>query len=116
LFKSVSVVPSTVLTRIWPEFAGLDRFAAEQIEIDAKYAVYLDRQTADIESLRKDDAVGVPLDLDYARMASLSTELRDKLLAARPATLGQAGRIEGMTPAALALILAEIKRRGRRAA
>jgi tRNA uridine 5-carboxymethylaminomethyl modification enzyme len=106
----------TVLTRIWPEFAGLDRFAAEQIEIDAKYAVYLDRQTADIESLRKDDAVGVPVDLDYVRMASLSTELRDKLLAARPATLGQAGRIEGMTPAALALILAEIKRRGRRAA
>jgi tRNA uridine 5-carboxymethylaminomethyl modification enzyme len=102
------------LARVWPEFGALDRFASEQIEIEAKYAVYLDRQDADIDSLKKDEAIGVPDDLDYRRMAGLSNELRDKLLAVQPATLGQAGRIEGMTPAAMALLLGEIRRHGAR--
>jgi tRNA uridine 5-carboxymethylaminomethyl modification enzyme len=100
------------LARIWPEFGRLDRFASEQIEIEAKYAVYLDRQDADIESLKKDEAIGVPENLDYRGMAGLSNELRDKLLAVQPATLAQAGRIEGMTPAAMALLLGEIRRHG----
>jgi len=104
------------LVRAWPELAGVDRFAAEQIEIEAKYAVYLDRQEADIASLRKDDAVALPHDLDYRLVDGLSNEIREKLLAVRPATLGQASRIEGMTPAALTLILAALKQRGRKAA
>jgi len=78
--------------------------------------VYLDRQEADIASLRKDDAVALPHDLDYRLVDGLSNEIREKLLAVRPATLGQASRIEGMTPAALTLILAALKQRGRKAA
>jgi tRNA uridine 5-carboxymethylaminomethyl modification enzyme len=104
------------LARVWPALSGLDRFASEQIEIEAKYAVYLDRQNADIESLRKDDGLVLSGDLDFAAISGLSNELREKLEAVRPATLGQASRIDGMTPAALALILAATRRRGRRAA
>ena len=105
------------LVRVWPELAGIDRFASEQVETEAKYAVYLDRQNEDIAGVRRDEQVAVPEDLDFARMAGLSNELRDKLGAVRPTTLGQAARIEGMTPAALALLLAEIRRHdGRRAA
>ena len=102
------------LATIWPALGRLDRFAAEQIEIDAKYAVYLDRQRADIESFRRDEAVGLDgVELDG--LAGLSNELREKLVATRPTTLGQAARIDGMTPAALAILLAEVKRgRGRR--
>ena len=104
------------LAAVWPELASLDRFASEQIEIEAKYAVYLDRQTADIASLRRDDALAMPDDIDFGAISGLSNELREKLAAVRPATLGQAGRIDGMTPAALALILAAAKRHRRRAA
>jgi tRNA uridine 5-carboxymethylaminomethyl modification enzyme len=104
------------LALVWPELGGLDRFASEQIEIEAKYAVYLNRQDADIASLRKDDGLALPDDLDFAAISGLSNELREKLGLVQPATLGQAGRIEGMTPAALALILAATKRRGRRVA
>jgi tRNA uridine 5-carboxymethylaminomethyl modification enzyme len=103
------------LARIWPELARLDRFASEQIEIEAKYSVYLDRQNADIESLRRDEGVGLSQELDYDSLAGLSSELRDKLGAARPVTLGQAARIEGMTPAALTLLLVETKRQSSRA-
>jgi tRNA uridine 5-carboxymethylaminomethyl modification enzyme len=105
------------LATIWPELGTLDRFAAEQIEVDAKYAVYLERQAEDVARLQKDEAVAIPADLDVTRMAGLSNEIREKLAAFAPMTLAQAARIEGMTPAALALILAEIRRReGRRAA
>jgi tRNA uridine 5-carboxymethylaminomethyl modification enzyme len=105
------------LAAIWPELGGFDRFAAEQIEIEATYAVYLARQNADIASVRRDEAVAVPADLDFDAMPGLSNEIRAKLAAVRPATLGQAERIEGMTPAALTLLLAEIRRHdGRRAA
>jgi tRNA uridine 5-carboxymethylaminomethyl modification enzyme len=95
---------------------SLDRFASEQIEIEARYAVYLDRQTADIAGLRRDDALALPDEIDFSEISGLSNELREKLAAVRPATLGQAGRIDGMTPAALALILAAAKRHRRRAA
>ncbi len=98
------------LAKVWPELDALDRFASEQIEIEAKYSVYLERQDADIASLRKDDAVSLPADIDYADVEGLSNEVRQKLADARPASLGQAGRIEGMTPAALTLVLARAKR------
>jgi tRNA uridine 5-carboxymethylaminomethyl modification enzyme len=98
------------LARIWPELGKLDRFVSEQIETDAKYAVYLDRQRADMAELREEEAVVLPVDLAYADMPGLSRELREKLSAVRPATLGQAGRIEGMTPAALALLLGAARR------
>jgi len=102
------------LATIWPELANLDRFAAEQIEVDAKYAVYLDRQAGDIASFQRDEAIAIPGDVDFDGIAGLSNELREKLTRFPPQTLAQAGRIEGMTPAALALILAEVKRGGRR--
>ncbi|MEX2319600.1 MAG: tRNA uridine-5-carboxymethylaminomethyl(34) synthesis enzyme MnmG, partial [Bauldia sp.] len=104
------------LVAVWPELAGLDRFASEQIEIEAKYAVYLDRQSADIAGLRRDDALALPDEIDFGEISGLSNELREKLAAVRPATLGQAGRIDGMTPAALVLVLAAAKRHRRRAA
>jgi tRNA uridine 5-carboxymethylaminomethyl modification enzyme len=104
------------LGRIWPELRGLDRFVAEQLEIDAKYAVYLDRQAADIEAVRREEAVVLPDDLDVEAIAGLSNELREKLRRVRPTTLGQAARIDGMTPAALALILARLRRHERDAA
>ena len=84
---------------------SIDRFASEQIETDAKYAVYLERQTFDIAQVREDEAVTIPDDLDLDGLSGLSGELRNKLTTVRPATLGQAARIEGMTPAALALLL-----------
>jgi tRNA uridine 5-carboxymethylaminomethyl modification enzyme len=103
------------LSAIWPELGRLPRFAAEQIEIDAKYAVYLERQRADIDSVRRDEAISLET-IAFDGLAGLSNELREKLAATRPATLGQAARIDGMTPAALALLLAEVKRgRARRA-
>jgi tRNA uridine 5-carboxymethylaminomethyl modification enzyme len=105
------------LARVWPELGSIDRFVSEQIETDAKYAVYLDRQRTDVAQVRADEAVTIPDDLDLDRLSGLSGELRDKLTAVRPATLGQAARMEGMTPAALALLLGGIKRhRGRKVA
>ena len=103
------------LAGIWPELASVDRFVAEQIEIEAQYAVYLGRQAADIAAFRKEEDAVLPSDMDFGGMAGLSNELREKLEMARPATLGQAARIDGMTPAALMLVLGEAKR-GRDAA
>jgi len=99
------------LGEIWPQLKGIDRIVAEQIEIDARYSVYLDRQDADIEAFRRDEGIALPASLDYRSLAGLSNEVCEKLEAARPTTLGQAGRIEGMTPAALTLILVEAKNR-----
>ncbi|MCW5724520.1 MAG: tRNA uridine-5-carboxymethylaminomethyl(34) synthesis enzyme MnmG [Maricaulaceae bacterium] len=104
-----------VLARFWPELSGFDRAIAEQIEIDALYAGYLDRQAADILAFRRDEAVALPADLDYDAVGGLSNEAREKLRAARPATLGQAGRIEGVTPGALTALLAHVKRAARKA-
>ena len=83
---------------------------AAQIETDAKYAVYLDRQSADIAAFRRDEALTIPRDLDFAALPGLSNELRVRLTAIRPGTLGQAQRIEGMTPTALTLIAAHLRR------
>jgi tRNA uridine 5-carboxymethylaminomethyl modification enzyme len=99
------------LAAIWPELAGLEQPVAQQVEIDARYAVYLDRQDADIAAFRRAESVALPAEQAYGAISGLSNELREKLEVARPATLGQAARIDGMTPAALTLILAESKRR-----
>ena len=86
---------------------------AEQLEIDAKYAVYLDRQAADVAAYRRDETLELPPALDYGELPGLSTEVRQKLAAIRPRTLGQAGRIDGVTPAALTLLAAHVRRKGR---
>jgi tRNA uridine 5-carboxymethylaminomethyl modification enzyme len=96
--------------RIWPELANLPAAIAEQLEIDAKYSVYLDRQAADIAAYQRDEALTLPDDLDYAAMTGLSHEVRQKLAAVRPRTLGQAGRIDGITPAALTLLASHLRR------
>ncbi len=98
------------LSTIWPELGGLRADVVEQIEIDCRYAGYLDRQEADIRAFRRDEALNLPLDLDYAQVGSLSNEIRAKLSAARPTTLGAAGRITGVTPAALVALLKFVKR------
>jgi tRNA uridine 5-carboxymethylaminomethyl modification enzyme len=105
------------VARIWPEFAALDPTIAEQLEIDAKYAVYLERQASDVAAYRRDESLVLPDELDYAALTALSWEVRQKLQSIRPRTIGQAGRIDGVTPAALTLLAAHIRRKhGRRAA
>jgi tRNA uridine 5-carboxymethylaminomethyl modification enzyme len=81
------------------------------VEIDAAYSGYLDRQAADAEAFRRDEALRLPTDLDYAGVGGLSNEIREKLASIRPLTLGQAARIEGMTPGALTALLAHARRR-----
>ena len=101
------------LARIWPGFNQMPRKIAEQLEIDAKYAVYLDRQAADIVAFRRDEGLELPEAIDYAALGGLSNEIKQKLQAVRPRTVGQAGRIDGMTPVALSLLLAHIRRNRR---
>jgi tRNA uridine 5-carboxymethylaminomethyl modification enzyme len=103
------------LAKIWPRFAELDKKIAEQIEIDAKYEVYLSRQAADVAAYRRDESFSLPEDLDYAALAGLSNEAKQKLQKNRPRTIGHASKIDGMTPAALTLLVAHVKR-GRNAA
>jgi tRNA uridine 5-carboxymethylaminomethyl modification enzyme len=100
------------LQPIWPELLKIGPEAATQIEIDAKYAVYLDRQSKDIEAFRRDEALSIPDDIDYAMLPGLSNEIRARLLAVRPRSMGQAARIEGMTPAAMTLLAAKLRRAG----
>ena len=96
--------------RIWPEFANLPQFAKEALEADALYSGYMDRQNNEIENLRREEEYQIPPNLDYSALPSLSIELRQKLARIRPETLGQAERIDGMTPAGLACLLGYIKR------
>ena len=104
----------SMLARIWPALVAVPEPIARQLETDAKYAVYLDRQTADVEAYRRDEALALPDDLDYGDVTGLSSEIRQKLISARPRTIGQAARIDGVTPAALTLLAARIRRGGRR--
>ncbi|MGI8840692.1 MAG: tRNA uridine-5-carboxymethylaminomethyl(34) synthesis enzyme MnmG [Caulobacteraceae bacterium] len=99
------------LIAVWPALAEWPAFAREQVEIDAAYAGYLDRQDADIELFRRDEALSLPGDLDYAALRGLSNEVREKLAAIRPLTLGQAARVEGVTPGAITALLAHVRRR-----
>ncbi len=103
------------LSRVWPELAAIPPKFARRLEADAKYAVYLDRQEEDVARYRRSEQMAIPADLDYASLSGLSNELKAKFLAVRPASLGQAGRIEGATPAALALVAAHARRGRERA-
>lgn len=96
--------------RIWSEFAQLPQFAKEALEADALYSGYIDRQNSEIENLRREEEYLIPPDLDYFALPSLSNELRQKLAKIKPETLGQAERIDGMTPAGLACLLGHIRR------
>jgi tRNA uridine 5-carboxymethylaminomethyl modification enzyme len=101
------------LARIWPELGQVPAEIALQVETDALYAVYLGRQNADIAAYRRDESLELPESLDYARLPGLSMEARQRLESIRPRTIGQASRIDGLTPAALTLLAAHV-RRGRR--
>jgi tRNA uridine 5-carboxymethylaminomethyl modification enzyme len=100
---------------LWPQVGAWPAAVREQIEIDAAYAGYLDRQQAEVEAFRRDEALELPADLDYAGVPGLSHECRQKLSAVQPRTLGQASRIEGVTPGAVTALLAHV-RRGAKAA
>jgi tRNA uridine 5-carboxymethylaminomethyl modification enzyme len=101
---------------LWPELREIRSDVREQIEIDALYAGYLARQEADIQGFEKDESLDLPVDLDYDRVGGLSTEIRTKLAKIRPATLGQAGRISGVTPAALTALLGHVRKGKRKSA
>jgi tRNA uridine 5-carboxymethylaminomethyl modification enzyme len=98
------------LKAIWPQLAAIPAAIAAQIEVDARYSTYVDRQAADVAAFRKDESVRIPADLDYAAIPGLSAEVRQRLAALRPATLAQASRMEGVTPAATMLLLAHLRR------
>ena len=98
------------LEAIWPQVAAWAPAAREQIEVDAAYSGYLDRQAAEVDAFRRDEALILPDDLDYAVVPGLSKEARQKLTAVRPQTLGQASRIEGLTPGAITCLLSHVRR------
>jgi tRNA uridine 5-carboxymethylaminomethyl modification enzyme len=108
-------VDMTRLAAIWPELGAIPADIAEQLEIDARYAGYLERQARDIAAFRRDEVLLLPDALDYGAVGGLSAEIRGKLAAARPATLGAAARISGVTPAALVALLQYVKREPRAA-
>jgi tRNA uridine 5-carboxymethylaminomethyl modification enzyme len=95
---------------VWPETANWPGFAREQIEIDAAYAGYLDRQAEEAAAFRRDEGLALPDGLDYGAVPGLSNEAREKLGRVRPMTLGQASRIEGITAGALTALLAHVRR------
>ena len=101
------------LVAVWPDLAEVPNGIAERLRTDATYAVYLDRQQADIAAFRRDEAIALPVRLDYGAIPGLSNEMRTKLETVRPGTLGQAARIEGVTPAALTLLAAHARRSDR---
>ena len=101
------------VTSIWPQLGEIDPKVAVHLEIDAKYDVYLERQAADVQAFRRDENL-ILTDVDYQAVPGLSNEARQKLEKVRPRTIGQAGRIEAMTPAALAILAAYLRREARR--
>ncbi len=98
---------------IWPELSAIGPSIAVHLEIDAKYDVYLKRQTADVDAFRRDEGL-ILSDIDYSVVPGLSNEARSKLEAARPRTVGQAGRLDGLTPAALGILAAYLRREARK--
>ena len=104
------------LAMLRPEIGDIPAEIQEQLKRDALYANYIERQKRDVEALRKDEAQVIPDDFDFNALSGLSNELRQKLIKIRPSTLGQAGRVEGMTPAALTLILARLRQHQRKSA
>ncbi len=104
------------LIKLRPELQRIPENVRSQIKFDALYANYIERQKRDVAALKKDEAHRIPNDFDYGDMSGLSAELRSKLEKVRPETLGHAGRVEGMTPAALTLLLAKLRQHERRTA
>jgi tRNA uridine 5-carboxymethylaminomethyl modification enzyme len=105
-------VDFAALRTVWPALGDIPPAIAAQLEIDAKYRAYLDRQEADVAAFRKDESLALPDDIDYSGIGGLSTEVREKLDRARPASLGAAARIPGVTPAAVTALLLHVKRGG----
>jgi tRNA uridine 5-carboxymethylaminomethyl modification enzyme len=103
-----------MLAGVWPQLASIPAAVAAQLEIEASYSAYLQRQAADIAAFRRDESLELPTDMDLGAIDGLSAEVRTKLAGARPATLGAASRIPGITPAALTLLLGHVRRRGAR--
>ena len=99
------------LGSVWPDVLEISDEIGNQIEIEALYSSYLERQAADVAALRRDEDLMIPPDLDYSGIGGLSNEVRQKLEAVHPSTLGQAARIEGVTPGALTALLGYVKRR-----
>lgn len=103
VYPDISIVN---LSRLWPDLSALDSKVAEAVEIHATYAVYMDRQNADIAATKRDEDRLIPKDFDYASLSGLSNELKQKLEKTRPENLSQAAKVEGMTPAAISLLIA----------
>jgi len=112
LLRRPDVGYSDLMTLPGAGATGVDPKVAEQVEIQAKYAGYIERQNAEIERTQRYEHLALPDDLDYAAVRGLSTEVREKLVRHRPTTLGQAGRVPGVTPAAVSLLLVYLKKRG----
>ncbi len=98
------------LARVWPELNAIDNKTAELVGIEAQYSVYMDRQNADIVAIRREEGLSIPEFADFSNVSGLSNELRQKLLARKPRSLAEAQRIDGMTPAALAILIMELRR------
>lgn len=98
------------LKQVWPELSALSPKIAEVLEIEASYAVYMKRQHADIVDIKRDEDRTIPDDFDFTQLSGLSSELKQKLQAARPTSIAQAARVDGMTPAAISLILALVRK------
>ena len=113
---SIPEIGWTRIVGLWPELAALKPDVVEALEAEALYAGYVERQSAEIAALRREEQLTLPVGLDYQAMPGLSSELRQKLIRVQPATLGQASRIDGMTPAALAIVLSHVKRPNRQSA
>jgi tRNA uridine 5-carboxymethylaminomethyl modification enzyme len=99
------VMTADAARRVWPELATIPAALFDSLMVDANYASYLDRQAADVANFRRDEALSIPAGLDYRRVPGLSNEMAERLMQAQPATLGAAGRIPGITPAALVALL-----------
>jgi len=115
-FLALPEVDFPILARIWPELTELGTDLQESLRTDAQYAGYLGRQEADILAFRRDEGLALPAELDFRAVCGLSTEVQQKLQKIRPTTLGQAARIDGVTPAALTLVLAHVRAGSRRVA
>ena len=98
------------LSAVWPELAMLDPKLREALEIDATYAVYMDRQAADIAGVLREESRVIPEEFDFQSLSGLSNELKQKLVAAMPRNLAQAMKVDGITPSAISLILAHIRK------
>ena len=98
------------LRKIWDNIPQYEQHIDEQVEIDAHYLGYLKKQSHDIEAFKKDESIAIPKDINYDLFSALSTEIKLKLKAVQPSTLGQALRIDGVTPAAAIILLGFIKK------